>query len=433
MDEAEPRLAHDPASGGKTSVPDHPLPIRPALLAFTLALAHTLATSAHGAVPEIVVDAGPHARESALAGFNPPDGIRTDQSWELRAADGSVRTLQFADGHAWFIETKLPAGATRRYQLHPSQGASPRDPQATSTAWIERDLEVRVDGRPVLRYLAHEGRRPRPEIPPIFERGGYLHPVLTPSGRIVTDDYPANHVHHHGIWAAWTKTLFDGRAPDFWNMGEGKARVDFLGFDGFDSGPVLSRFSGRQVYLDTLVSPPVRVLEDTWQVTVVPIRLPDAPPFHLFDLRSEQRIVAAQALELPKYYYGGVGLRGPWNWNGKANARYLDSNGVTNRVTANETRARWYWLGGQVTGELAGIAVLGHPENFRAPQPLRVHPNEPFVCWAPSQGGDWSIQPGSPYVSRYRYVAFDGEPDPGLLDRLWSDFAEPPTVQLKAD
>ena len=38
-----------------------------------------------------------------------------------------------------------------------------------------------------------------------------------------------------------------------------------------------------------------------------------------------------------------------------------------------------------VDGALAGLAALVHPENFRAPQPVRVHPNEPFVCIAPER------------------------------------------------
>src|SRR5688500_627816 len=55
-----------------------------------------------------------------------------------------------------------------------------------------------------------------------FRRGGYTHPVHTPSGVVVTDDYPVKHKHHHGSWSPWTKTEFEGRAPDFWNMGQKK-------------------------------------------------------------------------------------------------------------------------------------------------------------------------------------------------------------------
>ena len=81
-----------------------------------------------------------------------------------------------------------------------------------------------------------------------------------------------------------------------------------------------------------------------------------------------------------------------------------------------------------VDGQLAGIAILGHPDNFRAPQPMRIHPDEPFFCFAPSQLGQWEIKPGTPYVSRYRFIVADGPPDEAEINRLWNDYAHPPRV-----
>jgi hypothetical protein len=75
--------------------------------------------------------------------------------------------------------------------------------------------------------------------------------------------------------------------------------------------------------------------------------------------------------------------------------------------------------------------MLGHPDNPRAPEPLRVHPTDPYICFAPSRLGGWSISPERPFVARYRFVVSDGPADPTLLDRLWHDFATPPAVTLK--
>ncbi len=41
------------------------------------------------------------------------------------------------------------------------------------------------------------------------------------------------------------------------------------------------------------------------------------------------------------------------------------------------------------------------------------------------------IAPGSPHVMRYRYITYDGEPDPDQLDRLWRDYAYPPGVTIE--
>jgi len=50
------------------------------------------------------------------------------------------------------------------------------------------------------------------------------------NGLLVTDDYPPNHLHHHGIWFPWTKTRFEGREVDFWNMGGKTGTVEFVAF-----------------------------------------------------------------------------------------------------------------------------------------------------------------------------------------------------------
>jgi hypothetical protein len=61
---------------------------------------------------------------------------------------------------------------------------------------------------------------------------------------------------------------------------------------------------------------------------------------------------------------------------------------------------------------------------------MRVNPTEPFFCFAPSQLGDWSIEPGKPYVARYRLLITDGEPDRELIEQCWRDLAEPVRVEV---
>jgi hypothetical protein len=90
-------------------------------------------------------------------------------------------------------------------------------------------------------------------------------------------------------------------------------------------------------------------------------------------------------------------------------------------------------MGGDVEGGPTGMAVLIHPTNFRFPQPLRLNPKNPQLCIAPSQGGDWEITPGKPYISRYRLVVADGKADAALLEKLWQDYANPATVKVNAN
>ncbi|MGV3533987.1 MAG: DUF6807 family protein, partial [Chthoniobacteraceae bacterium] len=111
--------------------------------------------------------------------------------------------------------------------LLPKAAADP----AVSVKKEGKQLVFRTGEREIVRYQAEPGELPRPNIKEAFQRGAYLHPIQTPSGRVVTDDYPSDHLHHHGVWFPWTKTEFKGRKPDFWNMGAKTGRVVFVGID----------------------------------------------------------------------------------------------------------------------------------------------------------------------------------------------------------
>jgi hypothetical protein len=297
-------------------------------------------------------------------------------------------------------------------------------------------VTMSIDGREVLNYRTDKKRKPRPEISDDILRAGYLHPVRSPSGAIVTGDYPANHPHHHGIWTPYTKAIFQGRTTDFWNMQNKKGRVDGAGY-GFgslfgkpgDACPVYEKLDAMTGMVDLTGPKETTALWDSWSLRLYDI--PDAPkPMHVFDLTTEQACATNDPLELPQYHYGSFGLRGPEAWDGKDGARFLTSEGITDRKKGDGTRARWCYLGGKTSAGLSGTAVLGFPDNFRFPMPLRLHPDMPYFSIVPQKLGPFSIEPGKPYVTRYRFVVTDGEPDAKLFDACWNSLAHPAVVKV---
>ena len=399
---------------------------------FLASLLFTAATHAAAPKPEphyqITVTAGDFDRLDTVVSFKSP--AKAGKNFSLRSGAGTTLPLQIEPGgQAWFILPKLKKGESKVYQLVPLKTV-PTDPAGVLAAQQGNAIKITVGGKPVLQYYSDKSEVPRPDIKLIFRRGGYLHPVYTPSGKIVTDDYPHNHLHHHGLWYAWTKTEFDGRHPDFWNMGEGSGTVEFAALVDTWSGPVFGGFQARHRFVDLTAPQPTTALNESWDVKVFRTGQ-TGKPFWMFDLVSTQECASATALRLPKYHYGGIGLRGNGAWDGKENTFFLTSEGETDRLKGNETRARWCHVSGQVGGALAGVAILGSPQNFRAPQPMRLHPTEPFFCYAPEQLGDWEIAPGKPYVARYRFIVSDGPPDKAELERQWNDYATPPDVTVQ--
>ncbi|MCY4223737.1 MAG: PmoA family protein, partial [Bacteroidetes bacterium] len=75
-------------------------------------------------------------------------------------------------------------------------------------------------------------------------------------------------------------------------------------------------------------------------------------------------------------------------------------------------------------------AILSHPVNYESPQPVRIHPTEPFFNYAPTQAGAFSITHQQPMEWKYRFITYDGAHDSKLLEALWQDFASPLSVRM---
>lgn len=282
-----------------------------------------------------------------------------------------------------------------------------------------KQIVVRSGDKEILRYQAEPGELPRQDIPEVYRRGGYIASIHTPTGRLVTDDFPPNHVHHHGVWSPWTKTEFEGRKPDFWNMGAGTGRVESVAVDDVWQKDGRAGFKVRHRFIDMTAKPEKVALLETWEVDVA-----SAADHFIIDLTITQDCAGESPLKLPEYHYGGLGFRGNRAWNGAANCRFLTASGLTDRTQVNTAKEPWCWIGGKVEGETCGVTFLCHHSNFRAPQPIRVHPEEPFFCYAPQQGGAMEIAPGKPYVARYRMIIADGEPDAQAAAKRAEEYAK---------
>ena len=373
---------------------------------------------------KINVEAGGFDRLYSTAKFKLPESLNGN---EYHLVDENEKTVPLQidiDRNAWFIVDSLSAGEEKNYSIVPGNIEN-------NEVIYEKEngaVSFQINNRELIKYHFQETPLPRENIDPVYKRGGYIHPVNTPRGKSVTDDYPPNHVHHHGIWAAWTKTEFQGRTPDFWNMAAKTGTVNPVSLDTVWSGPVIAGLQATHEYVDLSAEEPVTALKENWKIVVHNIE-EKSSPIVLFDLEVSQTCAQDDPLILPEYRYGGVGFRGNWQWNGPDSTFFLTSAGM-DRSNGHATRADWCHIGGYIDDELAGITMMCHPDNFRAPQPMRIHPTEPFFNYAPSQAGDWSIKPGDNYVAKYRFVVYDGPFNNELIYQVWNDYSKPVKVEI---
>ncbi len=283
-------------------------------------------------------------------------------------------------------------------------------------------IRVTLRGKPVLEYV--KTARPVPEgIAEHFSRSGYIHPVYSPTGQEVTGDYPLDHAHQHALFFAWTKATFDGKNVDFWNQAKQLAGVEFREIVNVERDDEHVSFSAKHAFTVGNGDEKVDVLHEIWTVTVH--RTPE--DHFLFDVVSVQRTASDKPLVLEKYHYGGMALRGNAQWLEEKNApngfRFLTSEGKDRRE-GNHTRPDWVALTGRIDDQNVSLAVFCSPENFRAPQHVRLHPTKPYFCFAPMVADRFTIEPGEKYVSRYRYLVTSTAADPKAIDRHWREYAD---------
>ncbi len=352
-----------------------------------------------------------------------PAGFDAGKRWRLvRGIDGQELPVQVHAGSAVWIDA-VPAGGKSSYRLEAGEATS--FPRVECAAVEGRHLTLRYEGKDILRY--HTGVVPPPAgVDPAYAFTGYIHPVWTPSGRVITGDFAPKDEHHHGIWFAWRHAEFEGRKLNAWAPLENVGKVEFVKVEETISGPVFGGFRGRQRLLDPAApGGPKGALDDAWDVKAFATR-----QARVFDLESTQTCAGDSSVTVLKYFYGGLGYRGPADWAGKQGVVFLTSEGKS-RLEGNGAAAKWVLMNGKIDGKDAGFGLLGHPANFRSPQSTRLNPDRPFFCWVPGADAPFNINPGAPFVSRYRFIASDRTLTADEMDLHWAAYVEPSrNVQL---
>ncbi len=95
-----------------------------------------------------------------------------------------------------------------------------------------KSLGLWENEQPVLVY--NFGEISRPQIKAATPRSSYVHPIYGLEGEVLTDDFPADHFHHHGLFWGWPHVKIGDHEYDLWK-GRG-IRIGFLRWLAKESG-----------------------------------------------------------------------------------------------------------------------------------------------------------------------------------------------------
>ncbi|MCA9021037.1 MAG: PmoA family protein, partial [Planctomycetaceae bacterium] len=161
------------------------------------------------------VAAGDQARQNCVVSIPLPELFKNQKHLTLFRLDNKqeipVQIDQVGERKelVWILREPLPAGATRKYQILTGGAGNQQKEQVTVNDDGEH-LHVKVDEKPVLTYNHAIVKAPKRDEA-YYDKSGYIHPLYTPSGKVISDDFNPDHPHQHGIMLSWRKIIFEGR------------------------------------------------------------------------------------------------------------------------------------------------------------------------------------------------------------------------------
>ncbi len=252
-------------------------------------------------------------------------------------------------------------------------------------------------------------------------RRPFVHPVRTPSGRVLTREAPDDHPWHHALWF----TIKFVNEENFWE------EYDEYGVLHHDGPPVVDQGDDGRVSLAGELDwiRPDRetvVIREQRRWTHVP--LPTGPEGAAYAIDLDTTLVPRVDVRLDRTPfttwggYGGLTFRGAEDLT---DTRLLLDDGVERERVLGD-RSRWT----DVSRHDAGIALLDHPGNVRHPTPFYGSTR------ADTYGEGWSnfvnaaflwdepldVAAGDPLRVRHRVVVHDGMWDAGRVQQAWEDW-----------
>jgi len=372
----------------------------------------------------------------------------------LRGTSGHAHLYEIIDGRAvrldcqfdertrdtvsWIVPGTTEAGKERQFALKFTRGK--KSPGILSINRNDSSLVISKEDKALFHYRYSIMPAPSGQSK-LFERSGFIHPLYSPSGEVLTWAQPPDHYHHLGLWNPWTRVSWKGKLTDFWNLGSGQGTVRFREFVSGEAGPVYAEFSAMQDHVAFI--PPrktdfpeadssreIIVMEEKWTVRVWNIN-----DGYLLDFTSLIKNLMDEPISLDAYRYGGgIGYRATPEWN-SSNSAIMTSEGKT-RADGDATRARWCWISGDLKGKHTGLLFMSDPGNYDFPEPMRIWPENSngvghqYFEFTPIREKAWILEPGKWYSQKYRIWVREGELSPDEAEQQWLQFSGMPDHKI---
>ena len=251
-------------------------------------------------------------------------------------------------------------------------------------------LELIDRGKPVFVY--NYGMMLPSGVPEKFRRSSYLHPVYSPAGVLLTDDFPKDHLHHRGIFWAWRQVTYAGRTHDLWTI-EG-VHHRFIRFLRREAGPDSARLAVENGWFTA----ERQIVKETVEIVANPVaggrRALD------FTLTFEAIAGPVEISGSPDRGYSGFGFRFAPRTN-----TILQSDAGREKEDTNLVPHRWAELTADFAGRHGGARIDIDPANPGAPNGWCLRHYGYLGVDFPGFER-YTLKPGTPLRLKYRVTLY---------------------------
>ena len=257
-----------------------------------------------------------------------------------------------------------------------------------------------------------------------YRRTGYIHPLYTMDGQILTEDFPADHLHHRGIFWAWHQLYVgDNRMGDGWETKDFEwevLSVKEIREKGKKKSIAAHVIWKSPFFFDSLGKEKILVNEYT-TITVYPAE----KDYRMIDMQIS--LLAAN----PNMYIGGSeDAKGYGGFSARIrltdDVKFTGSTGDIMPQLLPIHAGGWMDITESLgpAGTKAGVAILNHPKNPGYPNPwiLRSSKSMQNVVYPYPGATAVSLSDTEPTVLQYRIVIHDGDKRIGL-EKLYNKYS----------
>ena len=279
-------------------------------------------------------------------------------------------------------------------------------------------LTVLESGRKVLSYVY--GDRLPAGVDSRYARSSYIHPLHALDGRVLTEDFPRDHLHHHGLFWAWPVVEVRGVTTSNWEPAE----------------PPLRQLFARWVRQEADRGEARLVVENAWtlggtevvvQETVTIIARPATTQGRAIDIEIVLRPVggpiALRGTPADMKGYSGLCFRGAAA-DGQGQDVFKGAAMTTDEgpLAADSTGRAFRWAD-LSTPAAGGVAIFVSPDHPGFPLPWLIRNSYAGIlnpCWPGLPGT--TLAADTPVTLGYRIYVHDGDAGSGRVREAYEAY-----------